>query len=190
MITQKLQLNLVPKGINPRLYVTQYDYGSRSLQFEIYNGNERFTLASGMAASIEGTKPDRHGFSYTANVDTAHNYIEANLTQQMTAVEGDTLCEIVITKSGERIGTLNFVLAVQGAGLNDEAVVSDTELPAIIAQATEQVLDAEAWANGTRNGIPIGSSDPAYDKNARYYAENFAGYIPSDQWNSIVSILS
>lgn len=190
MITQTLQLNLVPKGINQRLYATQYDYGSRSLQFEIYNGNERFTLTSGMSALIEGTKPDRHGFSYSATVNTTSNIVEADLTQQMTAVEGDTLCEIVITKSGERIGTLNFVLAVQAAGVNDNTVVSDTEIPAIIDLAREQVLDAEAWANGTRNGVPIGSSDPAYEKNAKYYADNFVGCITDAQWSSIVSILS
>lgn len=190
MITQTLQLNLVPKGINPRLYATQYDYGSRSLQFEIYNGSERFVLTSAMSAVIEGTKPDRHGFSYSATVDTVNNVVNANLTQQMTAVEGDTLCEIVLFKSGERIGTLNFVLAVQGTGLNDDTDISDTEIPAIIELAREQVLDAEAWANGTRNGVPIGSSDPAYEKNAKYYADNFVGCITDAQWSSIVSILS
>lgn len=32
-------------------------------------------------------------------------------------------------------------------------------------------LDSEAWAKGQRNGVNVGSSDPAYQNNAKYYAE-------------------
>ena len=147
MITQVTKLNLVPGGVLPRINVTQYDYGSRALEFIIYNGDQRFTLASGMTARIQGTKPDKFGFDYAATVSTANNKITANLTQQMTACHGDVLTELVILKNGERIGTINFILDVQKAGLNDETVVSDTELPDIIAQATEQMERAEAAAD-------------------------------------------
>ena len=146
MITQVTKLNLVPGGVLPRINVTQYDYGSRALEFIIYNGDQRFTLASGMTAKIQGTKPDKHGFDYAATVNTANNKITANLTQQMTACHGEVLTELVIQKNGERIGTINFILDVQKAGLNDETVVSDSELPEIITQATEQMERAEAAA--------------------------------------------
>ena len=36
---------------------------------------------------------------------------------------------------------------------------------------TELAEDAEAWAVGTRNGIPVTEIDPAYNNNARYWAE-------------------
>lgn len=39
-----------------------------------------------------------------------------------------------------------------------------------LAQA--QKLDSEAWALGTRDGEDVGSSDPAYHNNAKYYAEH------------------
>lgn len=39
-----------------------------------------------------------------------------------------------------------------------------------LAQA--QKLDAEAWATGKRDGEDVGSSDPAYHNNAKYYAES------------------
>ena len=146
MITQVTKLNLVPGGVLPRINVTQYDYGSRALEFLIFNGDQRFTLASGMTARIQGTKPDKFGFDYAATVSTANNKITANLTQQMTACHGDVLTELVILKNGERIGTINFILDVQKSGLNDETVVSDSELPDIIAQATEQMERAEAAA--------------------------------------------
>ena len=39
-----------------------------------------------------------------------------------------------------------------------------------LAQA--KALDSEAWALGTRGGEDVGSSDPAYHNNAKYYAES------------------
>ena len=44
-----------------------------------------------------------------------------------------------------------------------DEVVEDTE---------DKVEDAEAWAQGTRGGTPVSSTDPAYQHNAKYYAEN------------------
>lgn len=176
MITQVTKLNLVPGGVLPRINVTQYDYGSRALEFLIFNGDQRFTLASGMTARIQGTKPDKCGFDYAATVSTANNKITANLTQQMTACHGEVLTELVILKSGERIGTINFILDVQQAGLSDETVVSDSELPDIITQATAQMEAAAASAKlaesfakgntGTRTGE---NTD-----NANYYRQQAA----------------
>lgn len=37
---------------------------------------------------------------------------------------------------------------------------------------TDQNLEAEAWAVGTRNGEPVPPTDPAYHNNAKYHAEN------------------
>lgn len=36
---------------------------------------------------------------------------------------------------------------------------------------TGYVADAEAWARGTRNGVEVGTSDPAYENNAAYYRD-------------------
>jgi len=176
MITQVTKLNLVPGGVLPRINVTQYDYGSRALEFLIFNGDQHFTLASGMTARIQGTKPDKCGFDYAATVSTANNKITANLTQQMTACHGEVLTELVILKNGERIGTINFILDVQQAGLSDETVVSDSELPDIITQATAQMEAAAASAKlaesfakgntGTRTGE---NTD-----NANYYRQQAA----------------
>ena len=46
MITQTINLNLIPGRALPRINATQFDYGSRTLTFAIYNGDQRFTLAS------------------------------------------------------------------------------------------------------------------------------------------------
>lgn len=49
--------------------------------------------------------------------------------------------------------------------------------------AQEMSYTAEAWAVGTKNGIDVGSSDPQYHNNAKYYkeqAEAVAESIPED----------
>ena len=186
MITQITKLNLIPGVVLPRINVTQYDYGSRVLQFQIWDGEQRFTLTNVMSARIQGTKSDRHGFDYNANVDITNNIITADLTQQMTAAKGDCVCEIVISKSNERIGSLNFVLAVQPAALNDDTDVSDSDLPDIIAGAEEQMLLAEQYAKGTRHGVPVTVGQAGYHDNSKYYKDE-AGTSATNAANSATS---
>lgn len=40
-----------------------------------------------------------------------------------------------------------------------------------VSNAQVKVEDAEAYAKGTRNGVAVGSSDPAYQNNAKYFAD-------------------
>ena len=202
MITQAINLNLIPGGVLPRFNVSQYDKGSRTLQFTMYNGLLEFEIPSGSTVYIQGTKRDKTGFQYQCEYQG--NLVTADITQQMTMFPGDVTTELVITDPQLNIlGTCNFIIAVEQAALSDDTLISETDLPllqeAIQAAATatasataaaEDAEDAEAWANGTRNGTPIDSSDPAYHKNAKYYADNFIGMITDAQWASIESVLS
>lgn len=174
MITQSLNTNLIPGQVKPRVNVSQYDKSSRTLSFSLYNGNQAFNIASGMTAMIEGSKPDGHGFQYNASVTVGSNVVTATLTQQMAIVAGEVNCEIVILSGNERLATGNFIIDVEPAALNDAAIPSDSELPMIIALATEQMENAEAWAAGTKNGTAVTSSDPQYHNNSKYYSEQSA----------------
>lgn len=187
MTSQTLELNLIPKGISPRLYVSQYDKGQTWL-FDIYAGDNPFTIPNGAVVTIQGTKPDGTGFAYTCT--KSGNRVEATEKEQMTVLAGDVPAELKIANNGEVIATINFIIAVEKSALPTNIPISETEIPAIIELAEQQVLDAEAWANGTRNGVPIGSSDPAYEKNGKYYADHFVGYITDTQWNQITAILN
>ncbi len=174
MITQSLNTNLIPGQVKPRVNVSQYDKSSRTLSFLLYNGNQAFNIASGMTAMIEGSKPDGHGFQYNASVTVGSNVVTATLTQQMAVVAGEVNCEIVILSGNERLATCNFIIDVEPAALNDSALPSDSELPMIIALATEQMENAEAWAAGTKNGTAVTSSDPQYHNNSKFYSEQSA----------------
>ena len=283
MIKQEINLNMIPDSEPVVLRVDQYDTGISRIIAHLYEGDKPYTPASGATCVIQGTKPDNHGFSYTARVqgkkgdqiffyeifdqtienvtfssyashvvvasvngETANNivctvgsitldageyvlwdsaendgtdkyYIEAvdtttsaviaknygtdtyesnsiftipskrtvdvkivieagwgevgernslefpcalsyyypkgeytlraNLTQQMTAVAGDTRTQFVVTETSGRTGTFAFILRVQESALRDDTDISDTELPAIMDLAETNAERAEAAAS-------------------------------------------
>lgn len=173
MITQSINLNLIPGGVLPRINVSQYDKGSRTLIFNLYNRSTAFIIPGNSTITIQGTKADKTGFQYECTY--SGSVVTADLEQQMTVFAGDVICELVITNSGNILGSANFVLNVEEAALADDVIISETELPLIekASQAAEYAQDAEAYAAGTRDGVPVSPGDEAYHNNAKYYADNF-----------------
>lgn len=174
MTSQTINLNLIPGGAEPVLNVSQYDMG-QTWTFNLYAGGQTFSIPSGSSVSIRGTKPDRKGFAY--NCTYSGSVVTAIEQQQMTAVPGKVPIEIVITKGNEMIGSANFILMVEKAALDDNADISSSELPAVIDLAQKQVENAEAWARGTKNNVPVGSSEPQYHANAYYWSEVARSYM-------------
>lgn len=193
MTSQTINLDLIPQGIPPIIHVSQYDKGQTWL-FNILKGGSAFSIPSGSAVTIQGTKSDSTGFQYSCTY--SGSVVTATEEQQMTIFAGDVPAEIRITKGNDLIGSINFIIRVEPAALAEGTAISETDLP-LIEQAIEDLPlveaykeDAEAYAVGTRGGTPVTSSDPAYHNNAKYYADNFIGMITDAQWSSIQTILS
>lgn len=194
MTSQSINLDLIPNGVPPMLSVSQYDKG-QTWNFHVFAQNVPFSIPGGCTVTILGTKPDVTGFQYPCTY--SGNVVSFTEEQQITVVKGDVRAEIRITNGNdELIGSVNFIIRVEPAALADETIISETELP-LIEQALEDLplveqykKDAEAWANGTRNGVPVSSSDPTYEKNARYYAEHFIGYVTDAQWTALTALYS
>ena len=177
MITQTLDLNLIPGRVLPLVNVSQYDKDSRTLEFTIYNGDASFDL-TGLSAYIQGLKPDGHGFNYSATVSSGK--ITADVTEQMTAVSGRVMCEVIIMSGTDRIGTGNFILNVEAAAMPDGSNMSDSDysyIEQLIEDVQEAVTDAEAWAVGERGGVPVDPSDPTYENSAHYWALQASGSV-------------
>ena len=67
----------------------------------------------------------------------------------------------------------------------DAAAVSETN-------AENSALDAEAWAVGQKDGSDVPSTDPRYENNSKYYAEQsgtYWGYV-DDAINLVVPTIS
>lgn len=200
MTSQTINLDLIPKGVPPVINVSQYDKG-QTWNINILKDGTAFTVPSGSAVTIMGTKGDGTGFEYSCTFSGSQVVVTEE--QQMTVISGDVPAEIRISKNNAIIGSLNFIIRVEPAALSDDTVISETDLP-LIEQAVEIVdqipeieneleaiaEDAEAWAVGTKNGVPVSSSAPQYQNNSKFYAENCIGMITDAQWSSIQSILS
>lgn len=200
MTTQSFNLDLIPNGISPIVYVSQYDEG-QTWEFNIVKENQQYTIPAGSSVTVQGTKKDDTGFQYGCTYEGSKVYVTE--TQQMTIYAGDVKAEIVIVNGDNRIATLNFIIRIERAPLNENTTISETDLPLIeeaaelaehIQQYIEEIRDlsedAEAWGVGTRDGQPVPSTDPAYENNAKYYAEHFVGYITDAQWAAIQAILT
>jgi len=153
MITQTINLNMVPGSVYPVIHVSQYDNDSGALKFNLFNGSA-FSVPAGSAVVINGTKPDGYGFSYSATY--SGNVVTANVTQQMTAVAGEVKCELRITKNSDIIGTQNFTLMVEPAALDNNTVISDSDIPAIAAAA-----DYAASASSSASAAATSAADAA-----------------------------
>lgn len=141
MITQTHDLNLIPGSIPPVVHVTQYDKTARTLVFNLWDGETSFSVPSGAAVTIRGTKPDGNGFEYTATA--SGSTVSMDLQQQMATCAGSVRCEVRIASGTQIIGTADFILEVKPSALNESTPLSETELP-LIEKAAEGAAKIEA----------------------------------------------
>lgn len=187
MITQQIKLNLIPGQVFPRVNASQYDSGTRTLQMALYNGDQVFNITSGMTAVVQGTKPDKTGFQYAATITEGSNIATLDITQQMTAVKGDVICELVISNGNNRIATVNFILYVEAAALAGDTVISETDLPLIeeaaelaqtIGPIAQQVNeDAQTAGNAAIRAEDAAEAAETWSSNAPYIGANDHWYV-------------
>ena len=191
MVTQTYNLNMIPNGQIINVHVSQYDIG-RVIVFNLYNGSAKFTPASGTTATIDGTKPDNKGFSLTATI--SGSTASFTTTKNMCAVAGDTICEFRLIKNGQNVGTANFILKVERAGLADDVDTSETELPAYeeaAQQAAQNAANSATQAAGsatTAGNQATAAADSA--SSANIYALKSEGYAVGKQNGSDVGSTS
>lgn len=200
MTSQTINLDLIPQGVAPIIHVSQYDKGQTWL-FNLFVGDMAFSVPAGSGVTIQGTKRDGTGFEYACTYSGSQ--VTATEEQQMTVLAGDTPAELRISKDGDIIGSINFIIRVEPAALSEDTVISETDLP-LIEEAVEIVeripeieaeledieQTAEAWAVGTRGGQAVPSTAPQYNNNAKYYAEHFVGYVTDAQYTALQTIFS
>lgn len=148
MLTIERSLNIYAAGIPQIISLSQYD-DDFQLVFTLYTSEGEFTIPSGTTAEVMGTKVDGNGYSASASISGSTVTVTGN--KQMTACAGRNVYEIVLTKSGKRLATVNFILKVERAALDADTIQSETvlkELNAIIDSAeTSTQAAAEAAAS-------------------------------------------
>ena len=116
------------------------------------------TAASG-SASTASTKASEAATSAT----TASGYADNASASATAAATSATNASGSATAASTSAG--------QAASSATAASGSATAAADSAEDAQEMSYTAEAWAVGTKNGIDVGSGDPQYHNNAKYYAE-------------------
>lgn len=162
IVEHEFDLNITPNTPTLKVRSSQYDTGGRTLTFNLvtevdYFGNkttEGLTIPEGAKASIRGTKPDGNGFDYDAVLNGYS--VTFDITEQMTAVYGNVVCEIVIytgtpptdvdpaSDDYKQVATANFILEVERAALDKDTLKSESEIRQLVnvIDRTDEILEA------------------------------------------------
>ena len=144
MITKTYQLDMHAGGAPVIVHLSQYD-SDFSLVFNLYSSSGAFTIESGTAAAIRGTKKDGMGYSVNATLDISNKRVTVTGDQQMTAVAGKNIFELTLTKNNKELNTANFILDVERAALDKDTLASDSvikELVDVIDRTDELIATA------------------------------------------------
>lgn len=171
-------VNITPGGTTPVIHVSQNDVG-RSVTINVTDGDGWYDL-TGSTVKLQGIKPS--GLGYTVEGTVSGHSVTIVTTKQMTDEHGNIASELKVTKNNTVIGTANIILAVERDphpdsttdGSADELISELTILVERVeaAVAKEEVLhEAEAWAVGERDGVPVDEEDPTYHNNSKWYTD-------------------
>lgn len=130
MIIKHIYLNLKDPEITPVIIrVPRYDSTLRSFRFHLMDGDVIYTIPNDVSITIRGTKPDRKGFSYTCSYTSSTGVVAVNCRQQMTAVTGDTICQLVIVDTNnKRLASFTFYLVVEHSSTEESTVYSNSDM--------------------------------------------------------------
>lgn len=136
VVGSPIVLNLIPGGVMPVIMINETDKGYQK-EFLIYNGNAPYNVPANVSATIRGTKRDGLGVTEAATVTAGSNVVRITVTEQMTAVPGKNIFELVfVDTNGLRVATINFIMLVERSALNADTVISESDIA-----YSEQVLD-------------------------------------------------
>ena len=123
---------------------SQYDSLFRVIQFSLYNGINEFSIPDNCVVTIRGTKKDLTGFEYQCEYEG--NVVTFPIQDQVTVLPGKVPAEIRVTSGNEIIGSWNFVFLVEESPLDENTIISETDLP-LLESALEAADQAESFKN-------------------------------------------
>jgi len=162
MIEQTYFLDMIPgESTPPVVHVSQFDVNSRTLTFNLMKGGVAFVPDAGMSVTLDGMKPDNHVFSYPMTVNGSS--VSIDVLTQMTVVSGHVRCEVSVSNQTGKIGSANFILAVEESPI-DSGSISESDIPIFedlknqaqqaAADAEQSASDAESAASSVSSIVP------------------------------------
>lgn len=173
-MTENHVLQLIPYGVPLVIHVSQYDT-DRKYIFTPYYGSSAYAKPDGAAVFIEATKPDGTvvADSITYNSDGTLQFI---VKESMTQAAGDVRSKIIIQdSSGSRLASANVVFAVDRAGIDTYARVSESDLE-VLHDVEKKLISLDEKVTAAANSA---AEAGASETNARNSQEAAKGYADS-----------
>lgn len=126
-MTENHILQMVPGGVPLVLHVSQYD-AKRAYILTPYYGSAKYERQPDSTAVLEATKPDSTvvAIAVTYGEDGT---ISFNLPASITQAAGDVRSKVsILNESGKRVSSAKIVFAVDAAGIDTYARVSESDL--------------------------------------------------------------
>ncbi|MCD8013299.1 MAG: hypothetical protein LUG99_09005 [Lachnospiraceae bacterium] len=152
-ITQTVDLSLTENLIPTIIHAKQYDSMGRKVLCSIYQGSTLVTLDSDTIINVSGTRPDGEIFQYGSGTDSDVVYVEGGkaaiwITDVMTGAAGRTAVDVTITdSSGSALGSFSFILRVEKASLESEAL-STGSYTGLVSLLAANIVDCYIDDNG------------------------------------------
>lgn len=158
MTAIKIQTNLIssmciPPIVNLKQYDKSVDSNGKTIEIELLNGTDTYSIPSSSNVTIRATKPDGTGYEYPCTY--SGNVVSIEVKEQMTVCSGRYLAEIRIVKGNNVLATTSFYMSIEPSALRSDTVISDTDLPLLekasqsydfISNADDRVKEAKASA--------------------------------------------
>ena len=178
MVTQNYTISTVKNAVPPKVKMSQYDSASRTITFTVVDGSGSEVSLTGKAVTVEGTRIDGHAFTVECTVSGA----TATFTEtvDMTNQAGDHPAELVVRENGGRLGTMNFIIAVEPAAMDEDADVSPEDknlfeqLYAKVVSGSPVAVDTVAEMTNTDGVYLYTGNESGYTKGYWYYYDGSA----------------
>lgn len=151
------KVSITPTQAHPKVNVSQYDEG-REITFLLEENQQPYSIPSSSSVKLQGTKPSGFGFDIACTY--SGNTVTLITTTDLTDEGGNFPAELVITKSGLRLGTANILMAVEASphpegttdGSADVVIPELTALVERVETAVESMHDLQVSATTLTSG--------------------------------------
>lgn len=148
------------------------------------NGINMFSTA--IIPEIVFKRPD--GKSIISSMEIAGSNYKYVFVGNELEIPGTVIMDVKITDSEGRVSTnsVKFECVEDTLGYDpDGSHTYDNPVSVLVENSEINSINSEAWAVGTRNGIPVSEGDETYHNNSKYWAEHSKGGGSSVEWNQI-----
>ncbi len=157
--TQEITLDVNSNTAYTVVGAKQSDSKSRIIVVHITKDGIPYTIETGATAYFRFKKPDGKSILNEAYIDYNNNTVQVILTSQTLAAYGRGYADIVLYGANQEIlSTVSFILLIMASPDTTSATTSSDEfgyLQGIVDSANATIYESEAWAVGTRSGIPV-----------------------------------